>query len=316
MPNIAHHDHAHHEGHDHGSAGHRHSPKNFGPAFAIGITLNLGFVVIEAGYGILSNSMALVADAGHNLSDVLGLTAAWIASVLVKRRPSPRFTYGLRGSSILAALFNAVFLLIATGAIILEAVQRLLTPQPVVGTTVMIVAAIGIAINGFTAWLFASGGRSDINIRGAYLHMMADAVVSLGVVVSGLIILATGFDWIDPFVSLVIAVLIIWSTWGLLRDSLGMALSAVPPNIDAAAVHAVLKNRPGISSLHDLHIWSMSTTEIALTAHLVTERALLSDDFLRETARELRETFGIAHATLQIERIGIGDCTLPAECEA
>ncbi|GLS43519.1 cation efflux system protein [Methylobacterium brachythecii] len=260
--------------------------------------------------------MALVADAGHNLSDVLGLTAAWIASVLVKRRPSPRFTYGLRGSSILAALFNAVFLLIATGAIILEAVQRLLTPQPVVGTTVMIVAAIGIAINGFTAWLFASGGRSDINIRGAYLHMMADAVVSLGVVVSGLIILATGFDWIDPFVSLVIAVLIIWSTWGLLRDSLGMALSAVPPNIDAAAVHAVLKNRPGISSLHDLHIWSMSTTEIALTAHLVTERALLSDDFLRETARELRETFGIAHATLQIERIGIGDCTLPAECEA
>ncbi|GJD67723.1 cation diffusion facilitator family transporter [Methylobacterium gnaphalii] len=319
MPGHAHDEHGHHDDHGHhghGPAGHSHAPRDFGKAFAIGIALNLGFVVIEAGYGILSNSMALVADAGHNLSDVLGLAAAWVASVLVKRRPSARFTYGLRGSSILAALFNAVFLLIATGAIILEAVQRFLSPAPVAGTTVMVVAGIGIAINGFTAWLFASGGRSDINIRGAYLHMMADAVVSLGVVLSGLVILATGLDWIDPLVSLVIALLIIWSTWGLLRDSLGMALSAVPPGIDPAAVRAALENRPGVDTLHDLHIWSMSTTETALTAHLVTRHEALADDFLRETARELREKFGIAHATLQIERPGIADCTLPAECEA
>lgn len=313
------HDHAHHHDehrHGHGHGGHSHAPKDFGRAFAIGIALNVGFVVIEAGYGWASNSMALVADAGHNLSDVLGLAAAWIASVLVKRRPSARFTYGLRGSSILAALFNAVFLLIATGAIMLEAVQRFLDPAPVAGVTVMVVAGIGIAVNGFTAWLFASGGRTDINIRGAYLHMLADAAVSAGVVVAGLVILATGFDWIDPVVSLVIAGLIVWATWDLLRDSLGMALLAVPPGIDPAAVRATLEGRPGVSALHDLHIWPMSTTEVALTAHLVMEDGDLPDRFLRETADELRNAFGIAHATLQIERVGNPDCTLPAQCEA
>lgn len=311
------HDHAHHhDEHGHGHGGHSHAPKDFGRAFAIGIALNVGFVVIEAGYGWASNSMALVADAGHNLSDVLGLAAAWIASVLVKRRPSARFTYGLRGSSILAALFNAVFLLIATGAIMLEAVQRFLDPAPVAGVTVMVVAGIGIAVNGFTAWLFASGGRTDINIRGAYLHMLADAAVSAGVVVAGLVILATGFDWIDPVVSLVIAGLIVWVTWDLLRDSLGMALLAVPPGIDPAAVRATLEGRPGVSALHDLHIWPMSTTEVALTAHLVMEDGDLPDRFLRETADELRNAFGIAHATLQIERVGNPDCTLPAQCEA
>lgn len=321
------HDHAHHDhddahhGHEHGHAGHghaghSHAPKDFGRAFAIGIVLNVGFVIIEAGYGLASNSMALVADAGHNLSDVLGLAAAWTASVLVKRRPSARFTYGLRGSSILAALFNAVFLLIATGAIMLEAVQRFFDPTPVAGVTVMVVAGIGIAINGFTAWLFASGGRTDINIRGAYLHMLADAVVSAGVVLAGLVILATGFDWIDPMVSLVIAGLIVWATWGLLRDSLGMALSAVPPGIDPVAVRASLEARPGVTGLHDLHIWPMSTTEVALTAHLVMRDGELPDRFLRETADTLRKEFGIAHATLQIERIGSADCTLPAQCEA
>ncbi|GEO98348.1 cation diffusion facilitator family transporter [Methylobacterium haplocladii] len=309
----AHHDHAHH---GHGHAGHSHAPKDFGRAFAIGIALNVGFVIIEAGYGLVGNSMALVADAGHNLSDVLGLAAAWIASVLVRRRPSTRFTYGLRGSSILAALFNAVFLLIATGAIMLEAVQRFFDPAPVAGVTVMVVAGIGIAINGFTAWLFASGGRTDINIRGAYLHMLADAVVSAGVVLAGLVILATGFDWIDPVVSLVIAGLIVWATWGLLRDSLGMALSAVPPGIDPIAVRASLEARPGVSALHDLHIWPMSTTEVALTAHLVMADGALPDRFLRDTADTLRHDFGIAHATLQIERIGSADCTLPAQCEA
>lgn len=310
------HDHSGHAHGGHGHSGHSHAPKDFGRAFAIGIALNLGFVVIEAGYGLASNSMALVADAGHNLSDVLGLAAAWIATILVKRRPSSRFTYGLRGSSILAALFNAVFLLVATGAIILEAVQRFFAPAEVGGTTVMVVAGIGILINGLTAWLFASGGKTDINIRGAYLHMVADAAVSFGVVLTGLVILATGLDWIDPLVSLVIALLIIWTTWSLLRESLNMALSAVPLNIDPEEVRASLAGRPGVVALHDLHIWSMSTTETALTAHLVMAAGPTDRNFLRETAVELQSRFGIAHATLQIEEAGITACTLPGECVA
>ncbi|MFJ7439566.1 cation diffusion facilitator family transporter [Methylorubrum thiocyanatum] len=319
------HDHAHSHSHSHGlghghgaghGAGHVHAPKNFGPAFAIGIALNLGFVGVEALYGWLSNSMALVADAGHNLSDVLGLVAAWIAAVLVKRAPTARFTYGLRGSSILAALFNAVLLLVATGGIIVEAVQRLLEPAPVAGTTVMIVAGIGILINGFTAWLFASGAQGDINIRGAYLHMMADAVVSVGVVLAGLVILATGFDWIDPLVSLAIAVLIIVATWGLLRDSVAMSLAAVPPGIDPEAVRAHLAARPGVRGLHDLHIWSMSTTEVALTAHLVVAGGAPDRHFLKDTADTLRARFGIHHATLQIEIEGETACTLAKDCVA
>lgn len=309
------HSHSHVLGHGHG-AGHVHAPKNFGPAFAIGIALNLGFVGVEALYGWLSNSMALVADAGHNLSDVLGLVAAWIAAVLVKRAPTARFTYGLRGSSILAALFNAVLLLVATGGIIVEAVQRLLEPAPVAGTTVMIVAGIGILINGFTAWLFASGAQGDINIRGAYLHMMADAVVSVGVVLAGLVILATGFDWIDPLVSLAIAVLIIVATWGLLRDSVAMSLAAVPPGIDPEAVRAHLAARPGVRGLHDLHIWSMSTTEVALTAHLVVAGGAPDRHFLKDTADTLRARFGIHHATLQIEIEGETACTLAKDCVA
>lgn len=306
------HHHAHE--HRHGPGGHHHAPEDFGRAFAIGIALNGGFVLIEAGYGLASNSMALVADAGHNLSDVLGLVAAWLASVLSKRRPSARYTYGLRSSSILAALFNAVFLLLATGAIILEAVKRLMEPAPVAGTMVMIVAGIGIAINGFTAWLFASGGRKDINIRGAYLHMVADAAVSAGVVIAGLAILATGWDFIDPLVSLVIAILIIWGTWSLLRESLAMVLAAVPTGIDTQAVRARLVGRPGVVSLHDLHIWPMSTTETALTAHLVVSDERIDRDFLRDTAEDLRVTFGIAHTTLQIEQAGVTACSLNAEC--
>lgn len=314
--------HAHHHpqdghGHDgHGHGAHAHAPKNFGPAFALGILLNTGFVAIEAGYGWLVDSMALIADAGHNLSDVLGLIVAWIASVLVKRRASARFTYGLRGSSILAALFNAVFLLVATGGIIVEALRRFSEPAPVAGVTVMVVAGIGILINGFTAWLFSSGQGRDINIRGAYLHMLADAAVSAGVVAAGLVIVLTGYDWIDPLVSLVIAALIVATTWGLLRDSVAMALSAVPAGIDPAAVRDFLAARPGVTGLHDLHIWPMSTTEIALTAHLVTTQAPLPQDFLRRTAEALRARFGIAHVTLQIEIEGETLCTLPAECEA
>ncbi|KQT58596.1 cobalt transporter [Methylobacterium sp. Leaf456] len=311
------HDHAGHD-HDHGhshDSGHAHTPKNFGRAFAVGIALNVGFVGVEAAYGVLSNSMALVADAGHNLSDVLGLAAAWLAAVLVKRTPTARFTYGLRGSSILAALFNAVMLLVATGAIIAEAVQRFLEPAPVAGTTVMVVAGIGILINGFTAWLFASGSQHDINIRGAYLHMAADAAVSLGVVLAGLAILATGYDWIDPVVSLAIAALIIVSTWGLLTESLRMALAAVPPRIDPLAVRACLTGRPGVVGLHDLHIWPMSTTEVALTAHLVVAEPP-AGDFLKETAESLRALFGIHHATLQIELQGRTACTLAEDCSA
>ena len=308
----------HRHGHDHGHGGHAHAhvPKNFGTAFAVGIGLNTAFVAVEAAYGILSNSMALVADAGHNLSDVLGLAAAWVASVLVRRAPSARFTYGLRGSSILAALFNAVLLLVATGGIVVEAVQRFLEPAPVAGTTVMVVAGIGILINGLTAWLFASGGRHDINIRGAYLHMLADAGVSLGVVLAGLAILMTGLDWIDPVVSLIIAALIVAATWGLLRDSVAMALAAVPPGIDPAAVRACLAARPGVRALHDLHIWPMSTTEVALTAHLVVAGGTPGPHFLKDTADEVRARFGIAHATFQVEVEGETACTLPQDCVA
>lgn len=293
------HDHSH--GHSHGPGGHVHAPANFGRAFAIGIALNTVFIVVEAAYGFLSNSTALLADAGHNLSDVLGLVVAWIAAVLSKRQPTARFTYGLRNSSILAALSNAVLLLIACGAIILEAVQRLLNPEPVASLTVIIVAAIGIAINGVTAWLFASGSKGDINIRGAYLHMAADAAVSAGVVIAGFLIMWTGWLWLDPVTSLLIVVVIIWGTWGLLRESTAMSLAAVPSGIDPAAVRAYLAGLPGVASIHDLHIWPMSTTETALTAHLVTPSGHPGDAFLLDTCRELNKRFGIGHTTLQVE---------------
>jgi cobalt-zinc-cadmium efflux system protein len=296
------HDHAH-------GAGHVHAPASFGRAFAIGIALNTAFVVIEAGYGIAANSMALLADAGHNLSDVLGLLIAWIAAVLSKRAPSARYTYGLRSSSILAALFNAVFLLIAVGAIGWEAILRLLNPEPVAGMTVMVVAAIGIFINGATAWLFASGRKSDLNIRGAYLHMAADAAVSVGVVGAGVIILFTGWLWLDPVVSLAIVAVIVWGTWSLLRESLSMSLDAVPRGIAPDEVQTFLASLSGVTEVHDLHIWSMSTTEVALTAHLVRPQASLDDDFLMATAHELEQRFRVRHATLQIES-GARDCRL------
>ncbi|KQP61761.1 cation diffusion facilitator family transporter [Methylobacterium sp. Leaf108] len=305
-------DHAH--DHHHGHHGHDHAPASFGRAFAIGIVLNTVFVVVEAGYGVASQSMSLVADAGHNLSDVLALVVAWVASRLVTRPASARFTYGLRGSSILAALFNAVFLLLATGMIIWEAASRLVDPTPVAGGTVMAVAGVGILVNGVTAWLFASGRKGDINIRGAYLHMLADTAVSAGVVVAGLVILVTGFDWVDPLVSLVIAALIVWSSWGLLRDSTVMALSAVPQNLDPAAIAAFLTARPGVSALHDLHVWPVSTTETALTAHLVMAAGHPGNGFLVETAEALRHRFGIAHTTLQIEDPGGPACPLAQGC--
>ncbi|HEV7803592.1 MAG TPA: cation diffusion facilitator family transporter [Burkholderiales bacterium] len=308
-----HHDHdhdGHHHGHGHSHHGHSHAPADFGRAFVIGIALNGGFVIVEALYGFLANSTALVADAGHNLSDVLGLLAAWIAAVLVKRAPTARFTYGLRNSSILAALFNAVLLLIASGAIMLEAIQRLFTPEPVKSLTIIVVAAIGIVVNGFTAWLFSSGQKGDINIRGAYLHMAADAAISAGVVVAGIIIMLTGWLWLDPLTSLALVAIIVWGTWSLLRESTAMSLAAVPSGIDPAAVRDFLSARPGVTSIHDLHIWPMSTTETALTAHLVTPGGNPGDAFLLQTCRELQERFGIGHSTLQIEISEQTRCTL------
>ncbi|TAK47621.1 MAG: cation transporter [Xanthobacteraceae bacterium] len=295
-------DHDHHHSHFHDAhGGHAHAPANFGRAFAIGIVLNTAFVAVEAGYGLISNSTALLADAGHNLSDVLGLALAWAASVLSRRAPTDRLTYGLRNTSILAALLNAILLLIACGAIALEAVQRLISPEPVASVTVMVVAAIGIVINGFTAWLFASGRKGDLNIRGAYLHMAADAAISAGVVAVGLAMLLTGWLWIDPLASLIIVAVIVWGTWGLLRESTAMSLAGVPAAVDPGAVRDYLSGLSGVASIHDLHIWPMSTTETALTAHLVIPAGHPGDAFLVETCRHLHDRFGIGHATLQIE---------------
>jgi cobalt-zinc-cadmium efflux system protein len=290
-----------HDDHGHDHHGHVHAPADFGRAFAIGISLNVAFVAVEFIYGVLGNSMALMADAGHNLSDVLGLVIAWVASILAKRPPSSRFTYGLGGSSILAALFNAVFLLLAIGAIGWEAILRLFQPEPVAGVTIIVVAAAGIAINGLTALLFASGRKNDLNIRGAFLHMATDAAVSAGVVVAGLIILYTGWVWLDPLTSLAIVVVIVWGTWGLLRDSLAMSVSGVPSGIDPQAVLRYLQSCPGVSAVHDLHIWPMSTTDNALTAHLVIPGGHPGDGFLMSVAVELKQKFGIGHTTVQIE---------------
>ncbi len=294
--------------HVHGG-GHSHAPADFGRTFAMEIILNTGFVVLEAVFGILSNSLALVADAGHNLGDVLGLVIAWVASILVKRQSTQRHTYGYRRSSILAALINAVFLLVAIGAIAWEAVKRFSEPSPVEGATVIWVAAIGIVINTVTALLFMSGRKQDLNIKGAYLHMAADAGVSLGVVIAGIVILVTGWLWIDPVISLAIVVVIFIGTWGLLRDSVNLALDAVPESIESGDVGDYLKSLPRVTEVHDLHIWAMSTTETALTAHLVVDDPRRVDDaMLKRAVSEMHERFGIEHCTLQVES---GDPTHP-----
>jgi cobalt-zinc-cadmium efflux system protein len=303
------HHHLHHD-HDHHGHGHSHAPASFGRAFAVGIALNLGFVVVEAVYGFIAGSMALVADAGHNLSDVLGLVIAWIASVLAARPPSARFTYGFKSSSILAALGNAAFLLVALGAILVETIRRLIAPEPVAGGPVMAVAAVGIVINTATALMFMRGRKHDINIRGAYLHMAADAAVSAGVVVAGLLITLTGAQWIDPVTSLAIVGIIAVGTWGLLKDSLRMGLHAVPPGIDEQKVRHFLNSLNGVEAVHDLHIWPMSTTETALTAHLVMPGGHPGDNFLHQLAHELEHDFGIGHATVQVETIDGHECAL------
>ena len=288
------------EGHSH-DHGHAHGPASHGAAFAIGVTLNLAFVAVEATYGFLSGSMALVADAGHNLSDVLSLALAWGASVLARRAPSGRFTYGYKSSTILAALANAGLLLVAIAGIAYETVGRMAAPPAVEGRTMMVIAGIGILINGATALLFARGREHDINIRGAFLHMAADALVSLGVVVAGAAILLTGQRWIDPVTSLIIVLVIAWGTWGLLKDSVKLGLNAVPEHIDEGAVRRHLAALPGVTAVHDLHIWPMSTTEAALTAHLVMPAGCPGDAFLHDLAHRLEHDFKIGHTTVQVE---------------
>jgi cobalt-zinc-cadmium efflux system protein len=288
---AGHHDHSHHA----------HGPADFGRAFALGAVLNIGFVAVEGAAGFLTDSVALLADAGHNLSDVLGLLVAWAGAELAKRPASKRFTYGFRGSSILAALTNSVLLLVAVGAIGWEAIQRFADPPAIPGKIVMIVAAVGIVVNLSTALLFARGRKHDINIRGAYLHMATDAVVSVGVVIGGGLILLTGARWIDPAISLVIVAVILWSSLGLARESLTMALQAVPDGIDAEEVERTLAALPGVARVHDLHIWPMSTTEAALTAHLVMPGGHPGDAFLIDLQHRLAHDFRIDHTTVQIE---------------
>ena len=291
--------HAGHAGHDHGIGGGQGA--NFGPAFVIGIALNLGFVIVETIFGFAANSMALLADAGHNLSDVLGLVVAYGGMLLVKRRPSPRFSYGLKKSSILAALINALLLLVAVCAIIAEAIRRLIEPEPSNGTTVMAVAAVGIVVNGVTALLFARGRHGDLNIRGAYLHMAADAAVSAAVVVAGFAMLRTGAVWIDPAISLGVAAVILWGTWGLLAESTSMTLAGTPKNIESAQVARALEKLPGVVGTHHLHIWSLSTTETAMTVHLQVGDAVDRDLILRQANAYVHQMFGIDHSTIQVE---------------
>jgi cobalt-zinc-cadmium efflux system protein len=290
--------------------GHAHGRPDHARAFAVGVGLNLGFVVLEAGLGLWANSLALVADAGHNLSDVLGLAAAWGASYLGGRPPTARRTFGLRRSSVLAALVNAVLLLVAAGGIAWEAVRRLWEPEPVAGLTVVAVAAAGVAVNGATALLFLAGRKHDLNVRAAFLHMAADAGVSAGVVVAGLVIRYTGWAWADPVASLLVVAVIVVGTWGLFREALDLALDAVPAGIDPAAVEAYLAGLPGIAAVHDLHVWGMSTTEAALTVHLVKPDGRLDDGLLACVAADLRAKFGIAHATIQLEQAADHACGL------
>jgi cobalt-zinc-cadmium efflux system protein len=290
------HDHDHRPDH-----GHSHAPADFGRAFAIGITLNLVFVLIEAGFGFLANSLALVADAGHNLSDVMTLAVAWVAMVMAKRGATARHTFGFKKGTILVSLASALFLYAAIGVILWEAVGRLLhSPAPVAGTTIVVVAVIGVVINTVTALLFMRGRKDDLNIKGAFLHMAADAAVSAGVVGAGFAISATGWIWLDPVVSIVIALVVLAAGWGLLKDSLHLSMAGVPPHIDAEEVLAYLTCLPGVACVHDLHIWAAGTTENVLTAHLLMPEGG-NDEFLHRVADELRSRFTIHHTTLQVE---------------
>ena len=287
---------------------HLHLPKRFDRAFAVGVSLNAAFVVVEAVFGVLSGSLALLADAGHNLGDVVGLLLAWGASVLVRRTPTSRHTYGFRRTSVLASMVNAVVLLVAVGALGVEAIQRFGQPSPVASGTVMAVAAVGVVINGFTAWMLHAGHAHDLNIRGAYLHMAGDAVISLGVVVSALVMSLTGWLWLDPAVTLAIALAIGLSSWGLLLESWNLVLDAVPARVPIADVQAYLAGLPGVVAVHDLHVWAMSTSEVALTVHLVKPDGQIDDAWMSRVNADLRDRFHIHHTAIQCER---GDASHP-----
>ena len=292
--------------HDHGHGhGHHHPPPvAFGRAFAVGMALNVAYVAAEAVYGVLAHSLALLADAGHNFGDVLSLCVAWLAAWLSRKAPSDRYTYGLRGSSILAALSNGVLLLVVTGGIAWAAILRLVHPQASAGKTVIAVAMAGVAVNALTAWMFASGRKGDVNIRAAFVHMASDAMVALGVAIAGGLILVTGWRWLDPVVSLAIGAVIVFGTWSLIREAMNLALAGVPVGVDRPGVLEFLSQLPGVAEVHDLHIWGMSTTETALTAHLVRPAARLDDEMLHNACAQLRTRFSIHHATLQVETGG------------
>jgi len=312
--------HDHHDHHDHdgdrgqGHGRHQHAPASFGAAFAIGIALNTAYVAAEAVWGVLAHSLSLLSDAGHNFGDVLSLGVAWFAGWLGRRAPSGRYTYGLRGSSILAALSNAVILLVVTGGIAWAAILRLMHPEPSGGMTIMAVAAGGIVVNAVTAWMFVSGAKDDVNIRAAFAHMASDALVALGVVVTGGLIMLTHLTWLDPAVSLAIGGVIVWGTWSLMRESLDLALHAVPNGVDRDEVRNYLAALPGVAEVHDLHIWGMSTTETALTAHLVRPDHDADDQFLHDACDQLGRRFRVHHSTLQVERGAPGRlCALAPE---
>lgn len=310
------HSHSHHSHHDphspHAHHGHSHAPTSWNRIFFIGTALNVIFVVVEATFGLFTGSLALLADAGHNLSDVMGLLLAWGASILAQRPPNLRYTYGYRRSSILGALLNSLILLVVMGGIAWEAIRRFQNPGDAAGTTIIVVALIGVVINSATAFLFMSGRHGDLNIRGAFLHMAADALVSVGVVLAGVAIALTGLQWFDPVISLIIVGVVIWGTWNLLQDALNLALDAVPRHIEPGAVRLFLSELPGVANVHDLHIWAMSTTETALTAHITTPAGHPGDAFLAETSDVLRDRFQISHTTLQVE---LNDSDYPCSLE-
>ena len=302
-----------HGGHDHHHHGHDHAPQNFGRAFAIATVLNVVLVAAQVAYGLMTNSLALLADAGHNAGDVVGLIMAWVAFAVADWRPSNRFTYRLRAASILSAFVNGLILLVAVGAIGWEAIQRLMQPEPVASVTVMVVAGVAVVVNGLSAWLLARGSENDLNMRGAFLHMLADAGVSVAVIVAAGGIMLTGWQWLDPAASLLISAVILVGTWRLLREALRLSLAAAPRAIDPAEVQRYLRGLPEVAEVHDLHIWAMSTTETALTCHLVTPAGHPGDDFLHRVAHELHDRFEIGHSTMQIELSDGSHCALRSE---
>ncbi len=299
--------------HDHDSPTHQHPPENFGRSFAIAIGLNVVLVIAQVVYGLFGHSLALLADAGHNFGDVMGLVMAWAAYAVADWRPSDRFTYRLRAASILSAFANGLILLVATGAIAWEAVRRFSDPEPVATGIVMLVAAGAVVVNGLSAWLLSHGSKSDLNMRGAFLHMLADAGVSVAVIAAAGGIMLTGWQWLDPAASLLISAVILVGTWRLLRETLRLSLNAAPRAIDPADVRRYLEALPEVVQIHDLHIWAMSTTETALTCHLVTPDGHPGDAFLRRIADDLQHKFEICHTTVQIELSDGGACRLQPE---